>query len=442
LNDLINCVEQRIASITDIKRIVIAYSGGVDSHVLLHVCAQLQKNLNHLAFKAVYIDHGLHEDSSRWSEHCEKVAIDLGVDFTSQQVDARNNNGEGPEQAARRARYAALSTLVDENTVLLTAQHQDDQAETLMLQLLRGSGVNGLASMPTLARFDAGFISRPLLGFSKKDILEYADEKGLSWVEDSSNQNESYDRNFLRQQVIPLIRKRWPAFSKTTSRTASHCAEASSILADVGSSFLLETGDGELYIKPILDQKEEIQRLVIRQWLSARGVLFPSEKVLLQILMMLSAKVDKTPLVEWSGQQVRLFDGRLFFTHQQGESTFSPIEWRSERIKLPNTLGEICLIPIVGEGIAQKLWNSSEVSIRCRQGGETIKLAARLGSKKLKKLLNEEKILPWVRHSIPLIYLNNELAAVADLWLDERFLASENELGYVLDWQHPKLQLR
>ena len=105
-------------------------------------------------------------------------------------------------------------------------------------------------------------------------------------------------------------------------------------------------------------------------------------------------------------------------------------------------MGEICLIPIVGEGIAQKLWNSSEVSIRCRQGGETIKLAARLGSKKLKKLLNEEKILPWVRHSIPLIYLNNELAAVADLWLDERFLASENELGYVLDWQHPKLQLR
>lgn len=441
MNDLINCVEQRIASIANIKRVVIAYSGGVDSHVLLHACAQLQKTLNQFTFQAVYIDHGLHEDSSRWSLHCEKVAIELGIDFTSQQVDARNNKGEGPEQAARRARYAALSNLVDESTVLLTAQHRDDQAETLMLQLLRGAGVNGLASMPTLARFDAGFISRPFLEFSKADILDYANAKNLSWVEDSSNLNESYDRNFLRQQVIPLIRKRWPAFSKTTSRTASHCAEAASLLSDVGASLVVETGNGELDIKPILDRKEEIQRLVIRQWLSTRGVRFPSEKVLSQILMMLSARTDKNPLVEWSGQQVRLFDERLFFTQQRAETAFEPINWRSDKVTLPKPLGDICLKPAVGEGIAKKLWESSEVSIRWRQGGETIKLAARLGNKKLKKLLNEEKILPWVRDSIPLIYLNNELAAVADLWLDEKFLAAESESGYMLDWQHPKLQI-
>ncbi|MBV1875035.1 MAG: tRNA lysidine(34) synthetase TilS [Cycloclasticus sp.] len=172
MNDLVNCVEQHIASIAGIKKVVVAYSGGVDSHVLLHTCAKLKNKLKKLSFSAVYIDHGLHDDSFHWSEHCKRITADLFFSFSSVQVNAKNEQGEGPEQSARRARYEALSSFIDEQTVLLTAQHQDDQAETLMLQLLRGAGVDGLAGMPSLVTFRAGYISRPLLGFSKQHILQ------------------------------------------------------------------------------------------------------------------------------------------------------------------------------------------------------------------------------------------------------------------------------
>lgn len=442
MDDIVNCVEQHITSVADVKKVIVAYSGGADSHVLLSACAKLNNKLHNLSFLAVYIDHGLHEDSLYWSEHCQKITTNLSFPFSSQQVYAKNDKGEGPEQAARRARYAALSSFIDEYSVLLTAQHQDDQAETLMLQLLRGAGVDGLAGMPTLSGFGRGFISRPLLKFNKQQILQYAKKEGLNWVEDSSNFDVSYDRNFLRQKVIPLIQSRWPAFSKTTARSASHCAEASLILADISEPILKEVGTRELRVALIKEQKAEIQRLIIREWLKKYSVRLPSEKILQQIQMMLLADIHNSALVEWNGHQVRLFDGRFFYRQQANEPIFGSLEWIGEKFKLPELMGEVSIRPAIGKGIDRTLWDSSDVSIRSRQGGERIKLAGRSGSKKLKKLLNEEKILPWVRSSLPLIYLNDDLVAVADLYCDERYLANTDRPGYIIDWHHPEWRIK
>jgi len=442
LDDLVNCVEQYILSITGIKKVVIAYSGGVDSHVLLHSCSQLQEKLKPISFLAVYIDHGLHDDSSRWSTHCEQMASALAIPFTSQKVNAQNDQGEGPEQAARRARYAALSDYIDESSVLLTAQHQDDQAETFMLQLLRGAGVDGLASMPILNPFGLGSILRPLLKFSKQQLLAYAKKERLQWVEDSSNLNEAYDRNFLRQQVIPLLQSRWPAFSKTTARSASHCAEAGSILVDIASSILLAMENDELDIELVLTQKPEIQRLVIRQWLKAQGVRSPSEKILEQIIKMLTVQADKLPLVGWAEHEVRLFDGALFYIPRHEKNQPQSVQWQGNKLVLPDPLGNLSIKEGLGRGVKRDLWDSSVVTVRARQGGERIKLAGRAGHKQLKKLLNEERLFPWVRNLLPLIYLGDELVAVADLWVAEAFLADQNEASYQINWAHPELRIK
>lgn len=442
MDDLVNCVEQYILSVTGIKKVVIAYSGGVDSHVLLHSCSQLQNKLKALTFLAVYIDHGLHEDSSRWSTHCEQMASALDIPFISQKVNAQNDQGEGPEQAARRARYAALSDFIDESSVLLTAQHQDDQAETFMLQLLRGAGVDGLASMPIVNPFGLGLILRPFLKLSKQQLLDYAKKEQLQWVEDSSNLNEAYDRNFLRQQVIPLLQSRWPAFSKTTARSASHCAEAGAILVDIASSILLKMDNDELGIGLVLSQKPEIQRLVIRQWLKAQDVRSPSEKILEQIVKMLIVEVDKLPLVAWGEHEVRLFNGALFYIPRFEKNQLQPMQWQGKKLVLPDPLGNLSIKELLGRGVKRDLWDSSTVTVRTRQGGERIKLTGRSGRKQLKKLLNEERILPWVRSLLPLIYLGDELVAVADLWVAEPFLADENEPAYQIKWTHPELRIK
>lgn len=442
MDDLVNTVKQHLDSIEGVTKVVVAYSGGVDSHVLLHACSILRQQLKSLFFSAVYIDHGLHDDSVHWSEHCKKITTELGFPFHSIQVNAQDKHGDGPEQAARVARYAALSTFIDKHSVLLTAQHEDDQAETLMLQLLRGAGVDGLASMPSFNQFNAGFISRPLLRVSKQHILHYAKNKSLKWVEDSSNYDVSYDRNFLRQEVIPLIQSRWPAFSKTTARSASHCAEASKVLAELSKELLSDSVGHELSIQLLAGNKEETQRLMIREWLKTQGVRLPSKKILQQIQSMLKIDSNKPTLIAWADHQVRLFDNRLFYTPKTEQLILHKVKWCGEVLTLPNLLGILTRTTAVGEGIDKALWDSSTTSVRYRLGGERIKLAKRSGSKALKKLLNEEKIFPWVRDSIPLIYLDNHLVAVANLWLDERFLAKEGEQGYVIEWDHPDWRIK
>lgn len=444
MKQLVDTVERQLSSIADVKHVVIAYSGGVDSHVLLHVCSRLKQALPHITFSAMYIDHGLHEDSSQWRDHCESVCLSLAVDFISQKVNAANTNGDGPEQAARHARYDALRHVVQTGTVLLTAQHQDDQAETLMLQLLRGAGIDGLASMPACNNFGLGFIARPFLSVSKSDIKRYAANEGLVWIEDSSNLDTSLDRNFLRQQVIPLIEQRWPAFSKTTSRSASHCAEASSVLFNVASSDMGSESMDVLAMRTIHHLDAARQRLLIRHWLFRNQVRMPSEKILTEIQRFITLDASASALIEWPSVQVRLFDAKFFLTSiNTKELAYGSLDWCEDKLDIGILMGVLSKNLVVGRGIDQHKWAASKVTVVARTGGESIKLLGREGRRKLKKLFYDAKIFPWVRHVVPLIYFDGTLVAVANLWVDEAFLVNnKNTMGYELNWDHPRLKIK
>lgn len=432
-NSVSDIIDQAPASST----ILVAYSGGVDSHVLLHVCSGLKGVYPNKNIKAVYIDHGLHKDSPQWRDHCEAIASSLGIEFLSEKVHAANINGDGPEQAARNARYAALALLVNSGTLLLTAQHQDDQAETLMLQLLRGAGAKGLASMPTLAAFGKGCIGRPFLSISQQEVMDYAMVNKLCWIDDPSNLDTSLDRNYLRQQVIPLIKKRWPAFAKTTSRTASHCAEATDILSSYGSTFLSGRPD-EISLELFQQVKPNVCRLILREWMLLNDTRLPSEKVLNQILVLATKKIGSSGLVEWSDYQVRLFNQRFFlFKKALDMPATTPTIWPNTELTLRTSIGLLKRTPVLGFGLSRKTWMSSEVSVRYRTGGEKIRIAKGVGHRPVKKLLSERKIFPWQRQHIPLIYFGERLVAVANLWVADEFSVNKEELGFELEWLHP-----
>ncbi|HYN76777.1 MAG TPA: tRNA lysidine(34) synthetase TilS, partial [Lamprocystis sp. (in: g-proteobacteria)] len=218
-----------LADFAPAGRIWVAYSGGLDSTALLHAAGAVREHLPG-ALWAVHIDHGLSPESRRWGEHCRAVSAGLGVAFHCRRVELKPVPGESLEAVARAARYGELAALLGPGDLLLTAHHQDDQAETLLLALLRGSGVHGLAAMPFAVDLGLGHLVRPLLGVSRADLGRYAHTRGLTWVDDPSNRESAMDRNYLRNRVMPLLRERWPAVSATLSRSAGHCAAAADLV--------------------------------------------------------------------------------------------------------------------------------------------------------------------------------------------------------------------
>lgn len=404
------------------QKIFIAYSGGVDSHVLLHLCAIDEKLKDKLT--AVYINHGLQKEANDWAKHCEQICHNLNVKFLSLTVNAKAKPGESPEEAARNARYAALMPLLGKDDVLLVAQHADDQLETVLLQLFRGSGLKGLAGMPPSMPFGHGLLIRPLLETSKADIIRYANDHALQWIEDPSNQHIHFDRNFLRQDILPLLKQRWPSLDSTVTRSAAHCAEAQDILSTL-SDELLETvinADNSININNLQQQKASYQSLIIRQWFHRLGLRMPRRQVLQQILEQVAgARADADPVISTQGRLIRRYRQRLFclkppplisgadFVLQSGVMSFQVADGLNYEVQPSDS------------GISAELWARSTVTINFRTGGETIRLPGREGAHSLKKLYQEAGIPPWERQLIPLIYLDGKLAAVGDLWIAAEF---------------------
>ena len=251
----------------NLGHVYIGYSGGVDSHVLLHLCASITELKNKIT--AVYVHHGLQAEAESWARHCKKTAESLGVNFVLLRVNAVAGQGESPEEAARNARYKALKSLIGVNDVLLVAQHRDDQLETVLLQLFRGSGLRGLSAMPERMAFGLGLMLRPLLNVSKAAINDYAQVHALSWVDDPSNLSNDYDRNFLRNAVLPLLKQRWPACDKTVARSARHCADAQLVVSEHAEALfrgLFTTADQTLCISQLKLGNNIQQALIIREW--------------------------------------------------------------------------------------------------------------------------------------------------------------------------------
>ena len=316
---------ERFPAANTVKTWWLAYSGGVDSQVLLHLMAQTGLNL-----QAVYIDHGLQAESKDWAVHCENSCRALNVPFRMIAVDARPESAESPEAAARVARYQALATLIADQDCLLTAQHRDDQAETLLLQLFRGAGAAGLAAMPAVTKFSQGWHVRPLLEQSRESILAYAKQQALSWVEDPSNLHHRYDRNFLRLQLMPALKQRWPAINQTLAQAAQQQAENKQLLEQLAEQDLrrLSPNTVGLTVTGLQALGEARQRNLLRYWIKQHQLPIPSRQVLQQMLQqMLYSAPDTCPQVNWSGAEMHRFKDRIYAFTSLDHDPAQTLQW-------------------------------------------------------------------------------------------------------------------
>ncbi|MEY3289204.1 MAG: tRNA lysidine(34) synthetase TilS [Pseudomonadota bacterium] len=407
--------------------IYIGYSGGVDSHALLHLCASITTIKARIT--AVYVHHGLQVEAESWAEHCKKTAENLGVDFMVLRVNAVPSQGESPEEAARNARYTALKSLIGVNDVLMVAQHRDDQLETVLLQLFRGSGLRGLSAMPESMAFGRGLMLRPLLNVAKLAIDDYAQTRGLSWVNDLSNLSNDYDRNFLRNAVLPLLKQRWPACDKTVARSAKHCADAQAVVSEYAKALFYEVfneADQTLCITQLKILKINQQALVIRQWFQILQLKMPSQGFIERLQSeVLSAREDSEPQLLGQGYGVRRYRDKLYclklVTLEIVCESIWPVGQTSIKVSDKQTLS---WVPS-SIGICREHWQKATIIVKARSGGEKIRLPKRKGHHALKKLFQEAGIPPWKRDEIPLVYLDDKLAAVGDLWVSADFYSED-----------------
>ncbi len=379
----------------------VGFSGGMDSQVLLHFLSTHFLSYHPIYnLKAIHINHQLISESNQWEKHCRKVCKDLHVSLKIIRVTIIKKLGESLEAKARDARYTAFKNILKKNDILLTAHHQDDQAETFLYQLLRGAGLRGVSAMPQISLLGKGFLLRPLLSFSRDDLKTYAEYYQLNWIKDPSNQDVRFDRNYLRQNIFPILKKRWKNTDKIFSRFSKHCAEQEKLL-NILAQKDYEDCHGE-YLNSILISKfilfnKSRQKNILRYYIDKLNFTLPSEKILTEILKICKAKKDKNPVVSWSNTECRRYKNHLFM--------ISPIKQR---------LAEL--------SDEERTWCTKNLSfnmdeknihITYRKGGEKFKPNHSKHTRTLKNLFQEWKIPVWLRDKIPLIYYNQQLIAVA-----------------------------
>ena len=436
VQSVLSCLKQA----ADIKRYWLAYSGGIDSHVLLHVLAKHQHKFSEVSFNAVHINHALNPQADQWAEYCRKVCEELQIYYVGIDVDATPLTGESPEAKAREARYQAIIRLIRQGDCLLTAHHQDDQVETLLLQLMRGSGPKGLAAMPQWTTFGAGYLARPFLQVRREDLHAYAVANKLKWINDESNLDTRFDRNFIRHEIIPKLAQRWPSLAQTISRSARYCAEAVELLDDAAEQCLREINPEQhlyLSVDKLLQLSKAQQRNVIRHWINQHHMNTPSSTQLEQVIeQVLTAVPDSMPQVSWEGCEIRRYRNHLYVMPSlQPINADQDISWDITKPINIEGIGELHAKSSIGTGLAKKYVSSGGVSIRFRKGGETIQPVGKTQHHALKKLFQEQGIPPWIRDRIPLIYINDQLAAVGEMFMSQQFHAAEGEDGYIIQWE-------
>lgn len=419
------------------RRICVALSGGLDSTVLLDLF--VQPDCAPVALRAVHVDHQLQPESHTWIDACAATCLARDVPLASLTVAVARTPGASPEALAREARYAALAGALAVDEVLVTGHHADDQAETVLLQMLRGAGPDGLAAMPAVRPFGGGIHWRPLLPFDRAAIDDYARERCLEWVEDPTNAAPDFDRNFLRQRVMPALQERWPSMSRTLARSAGHSAAAGRLLSEVADLDLTTLARGDrLDLRGLRALSADRQANALRRWIAVNGRPSPDSRHLGRILTeVLEARRDSRARVEWHGGGVRRFRDTLHLFVPGEEARPVPRAWgSSEVLDLGAGLGALALEPVVGDGVAASLIDAGPVDVRWRRGGERIRPGRGCRNRRLKSLFQEAGVLPWMRDRVPLVYAAGDLVAVGDLWLAGDRIAGPDEPGFAIRWNN------
>lgn len=416
----------------------VALSGGVDSVTLLAALAVRGGGKRaRPALRAVHVHHGLHANADKWSRHCEVLAQKLKVPFEVVRVKVARSRGMSLEAAARDARYAALAGALKPGEALLVAHHQDDQVETVFLQLLRGAGIAGLAAMPEIAPFAAGQLVRPLLTWSRFDLEEWALGQRLTWVEDDTNSDERLDRNFLRRKVLPLVRERWPGAGAAVSRSARHAAEARRLLDALGRADAeLAAVGASLSVQRLRALDRDRVRNALRYWITRRGFATPDSRRLDELAgPLLAARTDANPQVRWRGAVVVRHGNLLSIASDESapaqgdqQGGRQDVRWEvGAPVEISEPRGTL-VIERDRHGPVDLDVLPATLNICRRLGGE--KLRPRIGgpTRTLKALLQEARVPPKDRDHLPLIYAGDRLIAVADRWLDATVQATPKTL--------------
>lgn len=391
----------------------VAFSGGLDSCVLLHLLASLARTETLPPLSAVHVHHGLQTAADAWPSACQAICDRLGVPLRIVQVQVQP--GASLERAAREARYQAFADCIGAQEVLLTAQHRDDQAETLLFRLLRGTGLRGLTAMPAQRPLAGGHLLRPLLAHSRAALQAYADEHRLAWIDDPSNADLRFSRNYLRHQVFPRLTERWPQAATCLARTAEHLSEAQGLLDELANldlqiarqpSELPWLGLPSLALEPLRQLSAARQRNALRHWLAALTRL-PDSEHWAGWRDLRDAKVDAQPL--WSladGQLHRGAERIWWLPSTWADFCAAPLDWSQPQnpLQLPNN-GQVYFSGQAPQGV---------LSIRYRQGGESLQVPGR-GRRDLKRLLNEHGVPGFIRGRLPLLYRDGQLLAVPNL---------------------------
>jgi tRNA(Ile)-lysidine synthase len=398
---------------------------------LLHALLEAKKTLP-FDLQVMHVHHGLSQNADAWGQFCTALCQHHNLPLELVRVQVDQKSGLGIEAAARKVRYEAL--LKGRFDGLMLAQHQDDQAETFLLQLLRGAGLKGLAAM---ARFDSDKrIMRPLLDISRQEIERYATHMQLSWVEDESNQDTSFDRNYCRHELMPIIEKRFPAAQKTLARSASHIAEAASLLDDLAEidaqRYLTEMA---LKVDAVQDLSERRAKNLMRWWLARQDVVMPSKERLDEMLVQLSeAKSDAKLKIQLGDVLVRRYQGVIYLEREQQGLPIS-LSWQGESsLRMPDG-SQLIFEKKLGQGLALERLGGHKLRIASRAGGERFKPDLNRPTRTLKYLLQEANMPPWQRERLPLVYLDDALAVVPNVGVNCQMQAMQHEQGLVITWQ-------
>ncbi|MBQ4771425.1 tRNA lysidine(34) synthetase TilS [Pectobacterium versatile] len=414
--------------------ILLAYSGGLDSSVLLHLLVVLRQRSG-LPIRAAYIHHGLNPLADSWAEHCCQQCERWLVPFASLPVKVEAQNG-GIEAAARTARYQALQAHLQEGEALLTAQHLDDQSETFLLALKRGSGPAGLSAMAVQSMLGHHRLVRPLLGISRLQLEAYAQRHQLGWIEDDSNQDERFDRNFLRRQILPRLTQRWSHFPSAVARSAQLCAEQEQLLDELLEESLqaLCQPDGALSIDGLAPLSPVRRFALLRRWLAQQGATMPAREQLQRLWdEVATSRQDAEPVLQLNQMQIRRFRQYLYLLPLMSPLKDRIVPWQSPScpLSLPDNLGTLSL---AASGVAIRAPKNGEaVSIRFSTSG-TVHIVGRAHGRQIKKLWQELNVPPWWRDRTPLVFYNEQLIAAVGRFVTREGQVRENQPVWHIVW--------
>lgn len=414
---VVSTLQQVFSSFPHTSKYIVAYSGGLDSTVLLHIMHELQ-----LSMHAVHVNHHLQHESDSWQQHCKNICESWEIPLSIEHVQSDKLSKNNIEERARNARYELLFEYLEEQHSLVTAHHKNDLAETLLLQLLRGAGPAGLAAMSSLRNAKMGKHLRPLLEFTRDELLDYANSQDLNWVEDASNDSLDFDRNYLRSRIMPSLLQRWPSALQTLARATELQADAMEclvVLADLDAETAKTEYSHILNVRALQQLSPVRVKNVLRAWIQAHAMRVPSRKLLSHICtdIVFKDEIETSPVQTWSEGEIRRYRDQLYLMAPISvHDAKQEFQWMINQPLHIKSLGRKLQLSDLDRYGIKLPHGVQQLKVCFRSGGESLKPFGSNHHRSLKNLFQEANVPPWERERIPLLYYKDQLVSVLGYW--------------------------